>query len=655
MATTTSNQDLGITTTSSDHVVQTQGPTDMNWNPPVKVVVPHGNQVPTTAATEHTTDRTQFGGGSVVRVGDAVGPSSGPAHPDNGAGGGVCSATHLQEARVVTGSPNVRTEGGPPARSTDPATNNHGNTPGVVQGANPTAEVPQTEEEKLLACSLDTIVVACGHGRKPGREKLLEITSADTVKLEATRKNAKTGGAPECSQPPHTKWVIRHTKDGRLVKQENKDGDVLELDNSWFTWDDLDGGQPDSDSNLEVSADRSSGPAPIDEQRLRDRTRAENERLRTSRPGLNEVDANTRQQGRATPGAPRVHRQRQESRRELVEQFAQRERARAEGTARRLDRAGNAAADAVNLGNAANQLYKGTKDIAEFFKVWNADKVQNEVTVEAFACSGGDKFVFRSFPGKEIELNLGDYVEQVRSVVQAIQRVFRGIQQVATLAGTPVSADAKLLDPFDVTVACGWEELTQANAAIRKYPHHVDRLWNFQVATTLAEVDCRLTIPIAMFANLFIPGAGRAISSALNFIGFEANIRFSASVSISVAVWGDKPAGASRPTFGGGFPIKIELAAAVDIRWRTNVEVTGEMVVEGEPTFDLVVPSTELFDTYLRLRAGEFKFGFKGVAKAEISFFRRKIGGSWDGEYFPEATRVAWDEMPLRIFSMLKR
>ena len=231
MATTTSNQDLGVTTTTSDHVVRTQGATDVNWNPPVKVPVPHANEVPTTAATEHTTDRTLVGGGNVVRAGDAIGPSSGPPHPDNGAGGGVASATHLQEARVVSGSPNVRTEGTPLGRSTDTTTNNHGNTVGQVQGANPTNTVAVSEEDKLLACSLDTTDVTCSHGRKPGPNKLLEITARETITLKATRKNAKTGGGPACTQPTHTRWVIRQTKRGRVTKPEEvKTGDEITLD-----------------------------------------------------------------------------------------------------------------------------------------------------------------------------------------------------------------------------------------------------------------------------------------------------------------------------------------------------------------------------------------------------------------------------------------
>ena len=103
MGTTTSNQDHGVTTTSSGHVARTDGPSDVNWNPTTSTQVPHPNEVPTTAATEHTTDKTKFGGGNVVREGDAIGPNSGPGHPDTGAGGGIGSATHLLEARVPTG------------------------------------------------------------------------------------------------------------------------------------------------------------------------------------------------------------------------------------------------------------------------------------------------------------------------------------------------------------------------------------------------------------------------------------------------------------------------------------------------------------------------------------------------------------------------
>lgn len=644
MATTTSNQDLGITTTTSDHVVRTQGATDVNWNPPVKVPVPHGNQVPTTAATEHTTDRTQFGGGPVVRQGDAIGPSSGPPHPDNGAGGGVASATHLQEARITSGSPNVTTEGGPLGRTTDPTTQNHGNTVGQVGGANPNDTVPMSEEDKLLACSLDKTEVKCGHGRVPGREKLLEITSADTVELKATRKNAKTGGAPSCDKPPHTKWVIRHTKKGRKIKEETKTGDVITLDNSWFTWGDLDGGQAETShsltterTNAELNQDGNFNRGGI--------AAAENTRLR-QQANYAEVDAHTRAQGRTVPrGGDARYQSRQVSRGEMVDAHV----ARAESPVAQRRQQFAAAQAAYESGRA---VYKATTSLVDLFKVWNAADEQNEVTVEAFACSGGDKYVLRSFPGKEIEFSLGtDLIDKIQTTVQAIQKVFRGVQKIATVAGLPAKADVEFFTDLTFKVACVWEEMKQDNAALRKYKHHCDRGWSFVVTANLAKVEFTLAMPVALFANLFVPGAGSALNSALNWIGFEATIGFDVMIKIGVGVWGERKPGASTPTSGGGFPIELEIYARVQITWRSALEVSGGIVVQGEPRLQLVVPTINLFDAYFKLLPGELKIGFRGVARVDLYFWKT----GWQGEHFPESAKVSWSEMPMRVFSLLKQ
>jgi len=604
MGTSTSNQELGITTTTSDHSAKTAGATDVNWNPPHTVAVPHPNEVATTKATEHTTGKTLFGGGNVVRQGDAIGPMSDPAHPDSG--GGVVSGTYRLEARVTTGSPNVKTEGTPLARNTDPTTQNHANTTGAVQGGDPNDALKALAEEKLKACSLDTTKVLCGHGREPGAEKYLEITAKDTVDLEATRKNAKTSGAPDCPQKLHTKWVVTRTKSGKQEKKEELVGDKKKLDNSWFTWGDLDsGGETENGVELEAKDRKATDEAA---------------HYKANKP---------KKSGRAA---------------------TQKRRANAQAFAEK--RAVNAA-DLASVVNGAQEAYKATTSLVDFFKVWNAEPIQ--VTVEAFACSGGDKYVIKSYPGKEIEFSIGEEtLKKIKAAVNVIQKIFRGVQKVAALAGVPAKANVVLFKDPTLTMTCKWEEMDKDVPAIKKYKYHCDRGWSFDVSATLAETEeeeLSFGLPIALFANLFVPGAGSAINTALNYIGFEATIGFDIKFSIKVGIWGERKPGDLQPTFGGGFPIDISIYARVKIAWKSALEVSGGVIAEGTPKLTLRIPTIDLFSTEVVLLAGEIKMGFKGFAKVDLYFW----GAKWEGTHFPEAAKVNYPESVMKVFAMVKQ
>jgi len=115
MSAKVTNEGKGITTKTSDHTY-ISGPPDVCWDPPQAVQVPHVNHVKTDKAVEHTSGKTLFQNGNVVRVSEALEPSD-PDHGDNGGGGGVTSKTYRKEARATKGSPNVRAEGKAPART----------------------------------------------------------------------------------------------------------------------------------------------------------------------------------------------------------------------------------------------------------------------------------------------------------------------------------------------------------------------------------------------------------------------------------------------------------------------------------------------------------------------------------------------------------
>jgi hypothetical protein len=602
MGTTTSNQKLGITTKTSGHIAKTEGATDVCFDPPKKVPKPHPNEVPTERATEHTSDKTKFSEGNVVREGDAIGPLSDPAHGDSG--GGVVSGTYRYEARVTTGSPNVKTEGKPVGRNTDPTTQNHGNTTGKVTGGDPNKELTEIEAEKLLACSLDTTKVTCSHGREAGKEHLLEVTAPDTLTLVATRKNAKTGGAPACTNPPHTKWIVTRYKSGKEEKKEEKPGDTITLDNSWFTWGSFDGGQ--------------SGPTYSTELEAKDNTKQlKQDALSRMKPKGNK------------------HKQQQQ-------------RARANREAK----AGQAAIEGVaDQFNTAVKLAGAAVSLVEFFIVWNAEKNPVEVNVQALACSGGDKYIVRSYPGKEVEFSLdADTKAKIQAAAKTIEKICKAIKYVASLGGVSASAEIKIFQSIEFSMSVKWEEMTQDVAAIRKYKHHCDRGWSFQLGGQLLGIDLRFGVPVAAFANAFIPGAGTALTTALSYIGLEAKVEVRIDIDISANVFAEREPGALSPTVGGQVTFTPDIFFAVVVQWRSALEIAAGAVVKTEVSLQLKAPTIDLFAAYFNVEKGEISLGLRGTYKVDFLWWKK----SDTFEYFPEAAKYTWDEFQLKVLSALR-
>ena len=616
MGTSTSNQDLGITTKTSDHVAKTQGATDVCWNPPVKVTVPHTNEVATTLATEHTSDKTKFGNGQVVRVGDAVGPSSGPAHPDNGAGGGVVSHTHLQEARVTNGSPNVQTEGKPVARNTDPTTQNHGNTVGKVGGGDPADEQKRLDQERKKACSLDTTRATCAHGRDDGsaagKDKVLEVTTPCSIKLVAKRKNAKEASkGPECEPGDHTKWIVQRWKSGKKEKEETLIGDTQTLDESWFAW--------DFSGTVKTSGSVAAGDKTAQlKQESMDRIQSD-------------YNARRAEQGLA-PKDLKPPRGRAQANREAAAGQAGRERL-------------------ATQANGVQALVGMGVSLAQFIRMWNAYNDPVEVKVDVLACSGGDKYIFRSVPSTSVSFTLeGEALEKVKAACATIERFCKIFQKLASLAGLPASFGIKLCDMPNVEFGVQWEELKEDSPAIKKYKHHIDRKWELTFEfKKLVEWTGSFGIPIAYFANLFIPGAGSALASALNYIGLEATVGVDIDFAVVPKLTAGCEAGQVKPNFGGSLEAKLDLFFRVKVAWRSSLEVAGGAVTEFAFSGGCELKTRDLWDFEVKV-AGEMKVGFKGFYRVDILWWEKSDTIS----YYPEQCKFKLFEFPFKPLALLK-
>jgi hypothetical protein len=220
-----SNEEKSIATKGSAHVARS-GPPDVCLLPDKKTPIAPPNEVPTTRATTHTSNKTLVAGQPIVQKGDKIGPQSDPAHP--GTEKGVTSKTYRQEAVARAGAPTVRTEGGLPARHQDPTTQNRGNTTGTLLDANmkPAAQSqPRKPEER---CTVTEVVLLCSHhGRQTTpKDPTLDVLQGDTVTATATRRNLLKAGEPLAECPPaftgrHVKTKFTITR-GDPTKKDNK-------------------------------------------------------------------------------------------------------------------------------------------------------------------------------------------------------------------------------------------------------------------------------------------------------------------------------------------------------------------------------------------------------------------------------------------------
>lgn len=421
-----SNHDLGVATKTSGHEAHA-GPPDVCLDPSKKVPSPHPNIAPTSRATEHTTGKTKFQEGQVVRVGDAIGPQSDPAHPD--LGGGVVSQTYRFEARAGKGSPEIRAESKPPTRTTDTTTQNHANTTGkMVIPASPNS-LADAADDALKTCSYEKSTIKCSHKSAVKLAQIL-VLRGDTITIVANRINAKkSGDAVACHQPTHMKWRVLRTggldRLGNALpkKDEEKTGDTLTLDEAWTGPGEaiLGGKVGHTDGGLSTTMSDSAKQRLIDQK-------------------------NTFAQSNAVVrGASRVENQ---DGRLAYQQIAP-------------IKAANAQAD-LSLNNA-RRLAHVAIDVARFAREWRADQNPVRIQITGAACSGGVSYEVIAYPPHSFEFKFP--LDKFRSVGRTFGRAMGVIGKIGKLGGVEVENSLQCPgSDFDVTITFKWEEIDGATA-----------------------------------------------------------------------------------------------------------------------------------------------------------------------------------------------
>ncbi|MRG92160.1 PAAR-like domain-containing protein [Polyangium spumosum] len=581
MGATVTNEDLGITTKTSDHTAATVGPTDVCYDPPKQVPVPHPNHVTTDKAVEHTSGKTLFQNGNVVRVGEAITPSD-PAHADTG--GGVVSGTYREEARATSGSPNVRVEGKPPARTDDPTTQNHSNTTGKIFQVVPPGLLDDNPEEFFKRCSYDTSKIKAGDDKAPFVDNMPQIDTkrGETITIEATRKNAKVQNAPpECVQPTHMKWLVSRsgglTKLGAAVPERSEElsGDTITLDDGWNV---PYGGPIDFSGEFKA-----------------------NESDVAKRSAIQQKNTYA-QENAAARGSSRVENQ---DGRQAYQQVNQ-------------DRD-----DAKQIARIANTL----RTFAEFLWAWRAYQDPLRILITGRACSGSVSYEVHCYPEGEYSFDLP--LDGLVNAVQWLSRALTVVRQVGQLAN--VQVENSLVAPgsdVKISVKFAWKigEEEEIYRAIREA--------ELTLTGTLLEWKFEVSCPLTNFLSI-IPWGGRLLAEAIGWLiqrmGIEASVGFTVEVKLSaqafVSFKWTKAKGWHWDSAGIRLPIEFKFYFFLRVQVRDSLHCEGRAQVEANPAAE-ISPG----DAGLMLKSAKFdiKVSLNGLIRVDVWFYSYEQTGSWE-------------------------
>lgn len=592
MGDTVTNHELLIATKGTGHVAQTSGPTDVNWNPPKLVTVPHPNEVSSAQLGGGQTTKTFIQGKPIVTLKGVLEPMSMPAHTDSG--GGVTSGTYRLEARMTGGSPDVTMEGSAVCRTSDPTTQNHANTVGSL--IEPSAEEKRRMEEERQngRCTVVKVVGECAgpgtpdmstvstsapipehnapvpHGRvlyfPPGGQigaegYYLEVLSTDTVTLTATRENAVEKGGPVCAKGGiHTKWVVKRSGGGEEPTEEEVEGqDVLVLDPAWFDVPSIEewGLKPGSRSK-----DKGYDPSKPEDV-TRNQQRDINAQAQRDTP-VTDREARTRE--RMAAGDSNIAARK-------VQQARHRENLR---EAQRTTSAADQKAANKSAQSTLKLAMNVAQNAAKVYYYWNYmnDPVTLEVT--ALACSGAKNVTLRCYPVGKFEFDL--FSDKIAENVAILRKLAEVGKKIAALWG--LRGNFEFLKEPQLLLTTEYKELTKDDNGLLK--SQVNRYWEISIGfAKLIEFSIEFNLPLL---NFFGP-MGAAANLFLNALGIEGNAYLAIIISVNpkiLAKWTEY----NRPSIGEfKMTVKIEVQIGARARWRDIAEIYACGYVEVSVDF----------------------------------------------------------------------
>jgi hypothetical protein len=596
------NEGKGVTSKTSDHTY-ISGPPDVCWDPPQAVQVPHVNHVKTDKAVEHTSGKTLFQNGNVVRVGEALEPSE-PDHGDNGGGGGVTSKTYRKEARATKGSPSVRAEGKAPARTDDPTTQNHGNTTGTIKQSVSPGELVDNPEEWLKRCSYKTSQIKCKHnGFTPQRK--IDVWRGNTITVEAQRYNAKEPDQdPVCAQMPHMKWKV--TRTGGVTElgadlpplEGTFEGDTLVLPTEYTA--PLVGLTLVSDQSRNLSDDAKRQYIGMKNARAQE--------LAEQRGSSRVESQDTQQAYKETKLSIEA---KDEQLRDSPEQAAR---------------------------DKQRNRVQNLATFAQFLVAWRAAQNPVKIMILGNACSGGISYEVNCYPNSKYSFQLP--LDIFIKAGQFVSKTFDFIQTTAKLGN--LNVEGSITVPGDVSIGLEfqWKE-QDAGEGEATAPYFIKLESEISIAGQIFEIKFEVMFP---FANLLviIPVGGTLAAKALNWVikklGADAGVGLGVQIGASAALafklaWSENKKWEMEGSFK--IPIDIKVYGFARVRWESTVLIEFQMFVIADPAF-IIKASAEgvtvgMDDCMIRV-------GFSGVIHVETWFYTFHE----EGQFFPESmtTRI---------------
>lgn len=591
MSAKVTNEGKGITTKTSGHTAISDEP-DMCWNPPVTVQVPHVNYVTTDKAVEHTTGKTLFQNGNVVRVGEAMEPSD-PAHGDTGAGGGVTSHTYRKEARATKGSQDVRTEGKAPARTKDPTTQNHANTTGKIEQDVSPSDLVDNPQDFYERCSYKESQIKCSHWGFV-KNSQIDVWRGDIITVEAKRYNAKEPDAePNCVQKPHMKWKVTRTGGVNLL------GVALDPLTGEFTGDTL---------VLPIDYTAPMGSMSFDGEQERNLSK----------------DAQRQFIGMKNARAQELASQRGSSRVEGQDtQLAYQQ------TKQSIEAHDKRFAPGVNMRRAMAQNL-GT--LAQFLVAWRAAQNPVRIMIVGNACSGQVSYEVHCYPNSKYVFNIP--LDGIIEAGRFISRAFEFVRSFGQLANVNVEGGFKI--PGDVSIVLEFQWKEQEADGDAPAPYVISREGEIAIQGQFFELKAELGFPIANFLAL-IPVGGGLAAKALNWIikklGADASIGAGFTISCSAVLFLTVKWSKNKGwEVEGGFkvPIDIKVYLYARIRWNSTALIEAQGILQADPAF--VIEGSK---DGVKLKTDDFmvRFGFAGVVHVDTWFYTFHEEGQW----FPES------------------
>ncbi len=644
-----SNQEKTIATKGSAHIARS-GPPDVCFLPGKKAVVAPTNEVPTTRATTHTTDKTLVADKQIVQKGDHIGPPSDPAHA--GVDGGVVSTTYRKEAEATSGSPNVRTEARQPARHEDPTTQNHKNTTGtLIDGAlvPQATSQPRKPEER---CTVTEVVLICTHlGRQTTpADPFLDVLQGDTVTATATRRDLLKPGEPLAVCPPA--FTERHPKTKFTVKRtgpEKKDEkgpeyqvgkDEYVLTPAAWTGETEQPSGPGALVPKIDSGNRGTLRTPTQGGVTTSRTQAQEPQLGSYNPATSDRRAYGFQPPAAsTANADRVRAEAfVENRGQPGNRYGNVPGREAElnmavmqddrDTAVAREQAATAFDQRIQRAQQLQAAVKGAitagKMVMSLIEIRAVIQAKPQViTVEAQGCAGAVTRTLRVYPWEPKSCDLMK-LQEVKAAFDAFKAIFRVAESVCGAVGLG-NFKFGILDPITCEFTVGWKELERQSPKNTKLTkQRCNREFGLAVGGSLVDFWIEARVPVAT-----VVGAAGAAKLA-NWIRdkFKVGLDFLFTIKLGLAV---------------SFVLqynryeeitlnRVQVIPSIDVSFGVSLQggrfgVTITLGVALSPVLTIRAHATKYAE--ITLERGEGEIYFQAAVQYDVLGWKDEINGRW--------------------------